>query len=283
MATRVKIKTAMRRKIIMFTCPICNNELKSRDNSLVCKNNHCFDFAKQGYINLLPVQQKKSLNPGDSKDMLMARRSFLSKGHYSPIKDEVARLLSTYRSGDDTYLDIGCGEGYYTTEIAKLVPFANVVGTDIAKDAVRMCCSRSKEHFWAVATASHLPLRDNSVDCITAIFSLVVGEEYHKKLKKGGIIVEVSAGNNHLIELKREIYSEVFKQDKKQKDLSPYFKTECQGKVTFPLSLEGEDLKNLLDMTPHINRIKEDKKQQLYSLSRLDLTVDCQVRVLKKC
>ena len=31
-----------------------------------------------------------------------------------------------------------------------------------------------------------------------------------------------------------------------------------------------------------INRIKEEKKSRLFSLNSLDLTVDCQVRVLKK-
>lgn len=266
----------------MLICPICNKELKKRDNSLICSNNHCFDFAKQGYINLLPVQQKKSLNPGDNKAMLQARRAFLSKGFYAPLKDEVARLIDIYKADNGVYLDIGCGEGYYTTEIAKAVPFRNVIGTDIAKDAVRMCCSRTKEHIWAVATASHLPVKDNSLDCITAIFSLVVGNHYYNKLKKGGIIVEVSAGNNHLIELKEQIYSQVYKQDKIQKDLSQYFTTEYSGNINFRLSLLNEDLKNLLDMTPHINRIKENKKQQLYNLESLELTVDCKVRVLKK-
>lgn len=48
----------------MFTCPICKESLQLNGKSLVCENNHCFDYAKQGYVNLLPVQQKKSLHPG---------------------------------------------------------------------------------------------------------------------------------------------------------------------------------------------------------------------------
>ena len=132
----------------MLICPICKNELKKRGNSLFCSKNHCFDFAKQGYINLLPVQQKKSLNPGDSKEMLSARRSFLSKGFYTPIKDKVACLIETYRQDNENFLDIGCGEGYYTVEISRAVPFKNVIGTDIAKcavTAVKILCGQLQQ------------------------------------------------------------------------------------------------------------------------------------------
>lgn len=266
----------------MLTCPICGEVLTQHKNSLLCINNHCFDYAKQGYINLLPVQQKKSLHPGDSREMLHARRNFLSKGFYSEILDTVAVLIEKYSKNPQSYLDIGCGEGYYTAGICEKIPFKSAVGTDIAKDAVKMCCNRTKDIDWVVATASHLPLKDNSIDVITAIFSLVVAGEYYKKLKKGGIIIEVTAGNNHLIELKREIYDNVFEQNKKQGDVSEFFTTLYQGKIEFPLSLQGEDLKNLLTMTPHINRIKEESKNRLYTLNRLDLTVDCNVRVLVK-
>ena len=82
--------------------------------------------------------------------------------------------------------------------------------------------------------------------------------------------------------LKREIYDNVFEQNKRQGDVSEFFTTLYQGKIEFPLSLQGEDLKNLLTMTPHINRIKEESKNRLYTLNRLDLTVDCNVRVLVK-
>ena len=76
----------------MFTCPICKESLQLNGKSLVCNNNHCFDYAKQGYVNLLPVQQKKSLHPGDTREMLLARKNFLSNGHYEKILDKVASL-----------------------------------------------------------------------------------------------------------------------------------------------------------------------------------------------
>ena len=50
----------------MLICPICQAPLASADNGLACANRHSFDRARQGYYNLLPVQHKKSLDPGDN-------------------------------------------------------------------------------------------------------------------------------------------------------------------------------------------------------------------------
>ena len=63
--------------MIPLTCPICGQLMTQEEKRVVCQQNHSFDRARQGYINLLPVQQKHSLNPGDTKEMLAARRQFL--------------------------------------------------------------------------------------------------------------------------------------------------------------------------------------------------------------
>jgi hypothetical protein len=57
-----------------------------------CAGGHCFDIASQGYTHLLPVQNKRSRDPGDSKEMVAARRRFLDAGCYQPIAAAVARL-----------------------------------------------------------------------------------------------------------------------------------------------------------------------------------------------
>lgn len=68
---------------LQYQCPLCNQTLIKTDSTLRCTNNHSFDFAKEGYVNLLPVQQKNSKQPGDSLEMVQARRAFLETGHYS--------------------------------------------------------------------------------------------------------------------------------------------------------------------------------------------------------
>lgn len=66
-----------------FTCPLCHQPLTQINNSVICPQRHQFDVAKEGYINLLPVQHKRSRDPGDSAEMMQARRAFLDAGRIS--------------------------------------------------------------------------------------------------------------------------------------------------------------------------------------------------------
>lgn len=103
-----------------YTCyelsmPLCFSPLKLNNNSWQCSNNHQFDRAKEGYVNLLPVQHKRSKDPGDSAEMMQSRRQFLNAGHYDPMRQCVTEKLAQYLSEQsENVLDIGCGEGYYT-------------------------------------------------------------------------------------------------------------------------------------------------------------------------
>ena len=63
---------------MQILCPVCGKVLEKEDRSLVCADRHSFDLARQGYVNLLPVQHKHSQNPGDDKAMVRARRAFLT-------------------------------------------------------------------------------------------------------------------------------------------------------------------------------------------------------------
>ena len=47
-----------------FSCPLCHASLMRSDKSYRCPQGHQFDMAKEGYVNLLPVQHKRSRDPG---------------------------------------------------------------------------------------------------------------------------------------------------------------------------------------------------------------------------
>lgn len=265
-------------------CPLCGNPLVQKEKSLICKKQHSFDIAKQGYVNLLPVQNKKSLHPGDTKDMLIARRKFLNSGIYMPICNAVTQKVKelTENIVNPTIVDIGCGEGFYTTAIKESAGECNCIGIDISKDAVKMACSRDKSITWTVATAGQLPIENNNTDIITAMFSLISKEEYLRILKKGGYIIEIIAGNNHLIQLKEIIYDEVYKQDKKPAYIGEEFKEISRTQQQFDFTLENHQLKNLLMMTPHLWRIKKENREKLEQTQSLLLTAHFWVRVLQK-
>ena len=67
----------------MLACPLCSAPLNAVDNGVACPAGHRFDRARQGYLNLLPVQHKNSRDPGDNLAMVEARRDFLNAGHYA--------------------------------------------------------------------------------------------------------------------------------------------------------------------------------------------------------
>lgn len=47
-----------------YSCPLCHAPLSRSDNHYSCPQRHQFDLAKEGYVNLLPVQFKRSRDPG---------------------------------------------------------------------------------------------------------------------------------------------------------------------------------------------------------------------------
>ena len=267
---------------IKLICPVCAGRLTALEKSFVCNKNHSFDIARQGYVNLLPVQNKHSLNPGDTKAMLLARREFLSSGKYSPICCDVADAVNRHKKISTPVLaDVGCGEGYYTVRLAELCD-AFCAGIDISKDGVRAACSLSRDILWLVSTASKLPFQDESVDVVTAMFSLLMPEEYSRVLKKGGCVIEVTVGSRHLYQLKEIIYDEVFQQDKHPAPVNGSLKeVECT-EHSYNINLDNSQLKALLLMTPHFWRIRRERREMLENTQSLELTVHYFVRVLCK-
>lgn len=102
-----------------FQCSLCHQPLSLHDACYRCVGQHSFDLAKDGYVNLLPVQFKHSKDPGDALLMMAVRCAFLDAGHYQPLRDRVIAAVAALTPEPGLrWLDIGCGEGYY---IAALV------------------------------------------------------------------------------------------------------------------------------------------------------------------
>lgn len=89
------------------------------------------------------VQHKRSRDPGDSAEMMQARRAFLDAGHYQPLRDAiVAQLRERLDDKATAVLDIGCGEGYYTHAFADALPEITTFGLDVSKVAIKAAAKR---------------------------------------------------------------------------------------------------------------------------------------------
>jgi 23S rRNA m(1)G-745 methyltransferase (EC 2.1.1.51) len=162
-------------------------------------------MAKEGYVNLLPVQHKRSRDPGDSAEMMQARRAFLDAGHYQPLRDAICAKLDEIKPAQ--LLDIGCGEGYYTHAFAKIA--GHTWGLDVAKNAIRAGAKRYANVDFCVASSQRLPFEDNCMDVVVRIYAPCNPEELARVVKPGGWVITVTPGPRHLVELKGLIYDEV--------------------------------------------------------------------------
>ena len=77
-----------------FRCPVCSQELKKERKIWVCPQGHTFDIAAKGYVNLLMSNSSGAKRHGDDRLMINARRDFLSKGFYEPLREALYEALS---------------------------------------------------------------------------------------------------------------------------------------------------------------------------------------------
>lgn len=261
-------------------CPICGGLLQRQERQYTCKNRHSFDIARQGYVNLLPVQQKRSLTPGDTREQVLSRRAFLEAGFYAPIADALIATAKKYGVSGEI-LDVGCGEGWYSAQLADALG-ANLTGLDISKEAVRCAAAKYKGKLWLTATAAHIPVPDGCADLVTSLFALTLPEEFRRVLKPNGLYFQVLAAQDHLLRLKDIIYDELkFKEKDSVPDLPGFSRLESIP-IRFPFTVEGEQIQNLFSMTPHVFRIGKAGAERLRNTKVLTDTASCVLNVFRR-
>lgn len=245
----------------MLICPICREALHQSENGVICPANHSFDRARHGYLNLLPVQHKKSRDPGDNQAMVEARRRFLDAGHYAPLAERLASLAAN--QAPERWLDIGCGEGYYTAQLAQALPEAKGYALDISREAVRRACKRSPQLEWLVASMARIPLADGSCNLLASVFSPLDWLEARRLLAPGGGLLRMGPTREHLWELRARLYDEVRDyDDEKHLSLIPdglhLAHTET---LSYELQLDDAQARaDLLAMTPHGWRASAERR-----------------------
>lgn len=275
-------------------CPFDGLPLANQGTSLICPDRHTFDRAREGYVNLLPVQDKASRDPGDSKEMVAARRQFLETGAYASVANALAEttvsaLARCTRSGPAVILDAGCGEGYYLDELAQRLAAtsgaqtAQLAGIDISKWAVRAAAKRSAPVTWAVASNRRPPLAPGSVDLILCLFGFPIWEGFAPIQPMGGEIILVDPGPDHLQELRALIYPEVKRSARPSLAPQPGYTPVSEMTHLSCAHVPTPDaIANLLAMTPHAHRAASDGRTRLAACHTLDVTIDVVFRTYSR-
>ena len=276
-----------------LACPLDDEPLQRTGNAWRCAHGHSFDIARQDYVHLLPVQNKRSRDPGDSKQMVAARRRFLNAGHYRPIAEALSRATLAGLAADATAhcLDAGCGEGYYLRELADAAaangkPLA-LLGLDISKWAVlsaakqdkRAAARQDRRASWVVGSNARLPVQPGTLDRLLCLFGFPVYGEFARALKPGGELLQVDAGPDHLIEL-REIIYPTLKPERVGDCVAPEgFTPLATETIRYSLALsDAAQIADLLAMTPHLYRASAEGRGRAAALDSLTVSVDVRLK-----
>ena len=253
----------------LFCCPVCKRQLFRQASSYVCAAGHSFDISRQGYVNLL--SRPGGDNHGDNREMIRARRDFLLSGAYEFLSDGVNQLLFSALPEEGTFLDAGCGEGYYTGRAA--AAFAekklSVTGVDISKDALRYAARRIPDGEFAVASLYDLPITEKTVSCVLLMFAPFCREELLRILVPGGHLIMAIPGEDHLLGMKEILYREPYRNAVKDFKI-PGFRLEKaealrkEVTLTDPIMIE-----NLFRMTPYYYRTNEEGKERLAAVTKI--------------
>lgn len=268
---------------MMMKCPVCNSGLILEEKRAVCENRHSFDRAKQRYFNMLLNINANKVH-GDSPEMLLARRQIFNKGYYEKISDELNKIVKPLLNESDSLLDIGSGVGYYLNRLQLDIGNNNpCFGIDISKEGIKYSSKISKDIQYIVGSNSQLPFLDKSIHVITNVFSPLYEEETKRVLEDNGYLVVVNPNQNHLMEMKKVIYQDIILKEEDRNELDPtMFQKISSIDVTYLVTFDQDDLKDILLMTPHYWKSTAKGKNRLYQLFRLTTSIDVRIDVYKK-
>lgn len=179
---------------LLCTVRDCRAPLARETDRVVCERGHSFDVARSGYINLLQPQDRRAKNPGDSAEVVAARRRFLDR-YALPL--DLSRLPTP-----DSLLDAGCGEGHYLG-IARSQFGCEAHGVDISVPAIDAAARAHRDCMFVIANADRfLPYADGSFDVVMSINARLNPPEFRRILRDGGTLLVSILGADDLRELR---------------------------------------------------------------------------------
>lgn len=272
-------------------CPVCQNNLVKFNSTYKCEKNHSYDISSKGYTNMLLANHKHSINPGDSKEMILSRVRFLELDYYHILRKTILETIKKYANWDSfSFCDLACGEGYYTNFIhEKLNETYKVdsVGIDISKYAIIEACKKQRalklnDIEYVIGNLMNLPFLDESFDFMLNCFALLDEKEFNRVLKKNGYFIRVLPDADHLLGIKQVLYKNVILNVMKEKNINGFELVDeihIKDDITLKTSQEIHDL---FTMTPYYYKTSKESIEKLLSLPSLTTRISFVLLVYKK-
>ena len=258
-------------------CPVCEDTLSRPlgGQTLRCGRGHSFDLARQGYAALAAGRLPHA---GDTAEMIAARDSFLTAGHYSFIAEALEDAAAGC-STEGVVLDAGVGTGYYLGRALDRRAGAAGLGLDVSKPALRRAARAHPRAAAALADVwQRLPLAADSAGLVLNVFAPRNGPEFHRVLRAGGALLVVTPAAGHLRELIDAyglIQVDPDKAARVSGSLGEQFTVEGAVTVERRLRLSGDEVRTLVGMTPSARHVAVDDlpKDEVELTAAVDVTV----------
>jgi 23S rRNA (guanine745-N1)-methyltransferase len=217
--------------------------------------------------------------------MMLSRRTFLEGGHYQPLRDRLVTLLDQHLPTEaESLLDIGCGEGYYTSAVEQGLNIhrqMQIYGLDVAKVAIRYAARRYRKVEFCVASSHRLPFADRSLDAVVRIYAPCKAPELHRVLKPSGWVLTVAPGPRHLYQLKGLIYDQVQLHSDAEETLAGFERVSTES-LGYEMTLNGKQAFDLLQMTPFAWRATEAVMQDLSQRETFSCETDFTISLFRR-
>ena len=269
-------------KDMLLICPVCDAPLSWGDRTCLCSQGHSFDLAREGYANLLLSHCRRSKDPGDSTEMVQARRRFLDSGAFARlselIQNTIRELLAAGKaSGSANIVDSGCGEGYFLGALQGITT-GPAYGVDVSKPAIRLAARRYRHARWVIANIMRkMPFASRSIDVILSVLAPRNVAEFTRILKPSGSLVMVVPGPDHLLELRSRLMADTSpsqtKTDTAIKACEPHLALQQKKSITYEMLLNKDALADAVQMTPLFWRSTREAKADLAGLDELRVTM----------
>jgi len=255
----------------------CSNTLVHCVNGLSCDANHHFDQAKEGYWNLTQPQDKKSANPGDNRDAVLARHRWLDRGHATGLITALQTWIPDLGS-QMRVLDLGCGDGYFGPSLFS-EQATNFCGIDLSKPAIKLAARRWPDATWVLANADRgLPVVDGAVDCVMSLSGRRPVAEIRRVLSPDGCCIVAVPGEDDLIELRERVQ----KEGKRRSRVSAIIEEmkdsglACveQNQWRTQIEIGSEEIADALAMTYRAGRHSEQSRMASIEATNVTLSAD---------
>jgi len=133
-------------------------------------------------VDVLPSQADRKLQQ-EFNEWAAAGRGDAMEDHHSDITDQTLGLMDFKPT--DRVLDLGCGTGWASRRVARMVPEGEVVGIDVADEMLRRAEQASSgianvRYLWG--SAEKIPAADNSFDKVLSVESFYYYADQGKAL-----------------------------------------------------------------------------------------------------